>query len=158
MKTGRSRSSAESFDRWRPALVNAGSAVAVGVLGWMLEGRLTAFVLLAVVIALGWGWWVSPLRRAQPHIDHGQALAQARSRQLIIYWRPGCMWCIKLWRDLEPDERDRLLWVNVMADPEASRYIRQFHDGDMTTPTVVTGNGRQVAASVEQVRARLARS
>lgn len=149
---------AETLDRWKPALVNAGSGVAVGVLGWVLEARLSALVLLAVAIALGWGWWVSPLRRAQPHVDHEQAMAQVRSRQLIVYWRPGCTWCIKLWRNLEPDERDRLLWVNVMADADASRYIRRFHDGAMVTPTVVTGNGRQVAATAEQIRARLQQS
>lgn len=148
----------ESLDRWKPALINGGSAVAVGVLGWRLEGRLTPFVALAVVIALGWGWWVSPLRRAQPHVDHSQAMAQARSRQLIVYWRPGCTWCMRLWRALEPEERDRLLWVNVMADPEAAHWIRQFHAGEMVTPTVVTGSGRQVAATVEQIRARLAQA
>lgn len=148
----------ETLDCWRPALTNALSAVAVGVLGYLVEGALSPFVALAVAIALGWGWWVSPLRRAQPHLDHADALRQARGRQLIVYWRPGCSWCIKLWRALEPEERDRLLWVNVMADPEAAHWIRQFHDGDLVTPTVVTSQGRQVAATPEQIRARLPRA
>ncbi len=149
---------AETFDRWKPALVNGGSALAVGVLGWLAEGRLSPLIVLAVAIAIGWGWWVSPLRRAQPHTDHAEAMAQARSRQLIVYWRPGCTWCLKLWRALEPDERDQVLWVNVMADAEAAHWIRRFHDGDMVTPTVVTGNGRQVAATAEQIRARVAQA
>jgi mycoredoxin len=148
-------SRSEALDRWKPALVNTGSAVAVGVLGYLVEGRLTPFVALAVAIALGWGWWVSPLRRAAPHVPHHDALRRSSRRDLIVYWRPGCSWCIRLWRDLDPDVRDRVTWVNVMADVEGSRYIRQFHDGDMVTPTAVTGGGRQVAATAESITSRV---
>lgn len=149
-------SRSETLDRWKPAVINAGSALAVGVLGWLIEGRLTPFVALAAAIALGWGWWVSPLRRAQPHVAHRDALRRASRRDVIVYWRPGCSWCLRLWRALEADVRDRVIWVNVMADPEGSRYIRQFHEGDMVTPTAITGNGRQVAATAESITSRVA--
>lgn len=146
----------ERLDRWRPALTNAVSALALAAAGWVFEGRLSIPVLVGVLFALGWGWWVSPLRRATPHVPHSEAVRGASRRDLIVYWRPGCSYCIRLWNGLDDDVRTRLTWVNVMADLEASRYIRQFHDGDMVTPTAVTGSGRQVAATVESITARVA--
>jgi hypothetical protein len=107
--------------------------------------------------ALGWGWWVSPLRRARPHVPHREALGRSSRRDVIVYWRPGCTWCIRLRHALDEDVRDNVPWVNVMADVEGSRYIRQFHDGDMVTPTAITGNGRQVAATAESISSRVAR-
>lgn len=149
------RDVSERLDRWKPALMNVGSAVVLGAVVWVVEGRLTVPVVMAIAFALGWGWWVSPLRRAQPHVDHADAPAAAGRDGLIAYWRPGCSYCVRLWRALEPDERDRITWVNIMADAEGARYIRRFHDGDMVTPTIVAAGDRLVGPSAEQVRARL---
>lgn len=82
-------------------------------------------------------------------------MRRSSRRDLIVYWRPGCTWCIRLWRALDPDVRDRVTWVNVMADAEGSHYIRQFHEGDMVTPTAVTGSGRQVATTAESITSRV---
>lgn len=147
----------ETFDRWKPALTNAGSAAALAVVGRMAEGRLSLPIIAAVAFALGWAWWVSPLRRATPHVPHAQALREASRRDLVVYWRPGCSYCIRLWRALDDDVRDRITWVNVMADRDGAHYIRQFHDGDMVTPTVVTGAGREVPATAASIGARMAR-
>lgn len=149
------RDMSKPLDRWKPALTNVGSAFVLGAVGWVVEGRLTVPVVMAIAFALGWGWWVSPLRRAQPHVDHADALAAAGRDGLIAYWRPGCSYCVRLCRALEPDERDRITWVNIMADAEGARYIRRFHAGDMVTPTVVAGAEQLVAPSAEQIRARL---
>lgn len=145
----------ETLDRWKSALINAGSGLAVVVLGVILEGGLSWPILLAAAIALGWGWWVSPLRRAQPHVDHADAGSAAGPHGVIVYWRPGCSYCQKLWRGLDADVRDELTWVNIMADAEGARFIRQFHDGEMVTPTAVTSGGRQVPATVESLAARV---
>jgi hypothetical protein len=145
------------LDRWKPALINGGSGLAVITLGWLVEDRLSWPVLVAGVIALGWGWWVSPMRRARPHVPHADAAADAGPYGPIVYWRPGCSYCMKLRRELDPDERDQVTWVNVMADRDASRYIRRFHDGRMVTPTAVNGRGRQIEATASQIRARISR-
>lgn len=148
----------ERIDRWRPALINAGSAAVLAVVGWLVEGRLSVPVMLGAAFALGWAWWVSPLRRAQPHVPHARAVADASPRDLIVYWRPGCSHCMRLRRALNADVHARVTWVNVMADPDAARYIRQFHDGDMITPTAVTGAGRQVSATPESITTRVERA
>lgn len=138
-------------------MINAGSAAVLAVLGWLVEGRLSVPVLLGIAFALGWAWWVSPLRRAEPHVPHAHAMADASAQDLIVYWRPGCSHCMRLFRALDADVRAQVTWVNVMADPEGARYIRQFHDGDMVTPTAVTGAGRQVSPTPESVTARVER-
>lgn len=131
--------------------------MALAVAGWVVEGRLSVPVTLAVVFALGWAWWVSPLRRAEPHVPHARAMADASPRDLIVYWRPGCTYCMRLRQALEDDVRGKVTWINVMADADAAHYIRQFHDGDMVTPTAVTGAGRQVSATPESVTAHVQR-
>jgi mycoredoxin len=141
----------QRLDRWRPALVNGGSAVALGVVALVVEGRLSGLVLAAIAIALAWAWRVSPLRRAQPHVPHRLAMDEALPRDVIVYWRPGCTYCMRLRRQLDSDVRRQLRWVNVMADVEASQFIRRFHGGDMVTPTAVTGSGRQVPATAEWI-------
>jgi hypothetical protein len=147
---------ANDLDRWKPALINGSSGLAVIVLGWVTEGRLTWPVVLVAAIALGWGWWVSPLRRARPHVPHVDAAAAAGPSGAVVYWRPGCSHCLRLWRELDADERERVTWVNVMADRDASVYIRRFHEGRMVTPTAVTGRGRQIEATASQIRSRVA--
>lgn len=147
----------ERVDRWRPALTNAGSAAVLAVVGWTVEGRLSVPVMLAVAFAIGWAWWVSPLRRARPHVSHEHALADATADDLVVYWRPGCSHCMRLWWALDADVRAQVTWVNVMADVEGSRYIRQFHGGDMVTPTAVTGVGLQVPATAESITSRIER-
>jgi len=147
----------ERFDRWKPALVNAGSALVLAVVGVIAEGRLSVPVMLAVAFAVGWAWWVSPLRTARPHVPHREAMADGSPRDLIVYWRPGCSYCMRLWRALDDDVRAQLTWVNVMADVEGSRYIRQFHGGDMVTPTAVTGTGRQIPATAESITSHIDR-
>ena len=149
------RPARERLDRWRPALVNAGSALVLAVVGLVVERRLSVPVLVAVAFALGWAWWVSPLRRGRPHVPHREAMAGGSPHDLIVYWRPGCSYCMRLWRALDDDVRAQVTWVNVMADIDGSRYIRQFHDGDMVTPTAVTGVGRQIPATAESITARI---
>ena len=145
----------ERIDRWRPALINGGSAAVLALVGWLVEGRLSVPVMLGVAFALGWAWWVSPLRQAEPHVPHARAMADTSPHDLIVYWRPGCSQCMRLWRALDADVRAQVTWVNVMADVDGARFIRQYHDGDMVTPTAVTGAGRQMPATPESVTARV---
>lgn len=154
---GPGRPPRERIDRWRPALINAGSALVLAVVVLVAEGRLSVPVMIAVAFALGWAWWVSPLRRAEPHVPHARAMADPSAEDVIVYWRPGCSHCMRLFRALDADVRAQVTWVNVMADPEGARYIRQFHDGDMVTPTAVTGAGRQVSSTPESVTVRVER-
>ncbi|BEL12436.1 glutaredoxin domain-containing protein [Actinoplanes sichuanensis] len=56
----------------------------------------------------------------------------------IVYWRPGCVFCLRLRARLGADA-DRLRWVDIWQDPSAAAAVREITGGDETVPTVVIG-------------------
>lgn len=146
------------MDRWKPAVVNLSIGVVLSAVGYLLlDYDLVSVAVMLTIMALV-AWWVSPLRGAGPHIDHALAHRDGDDEDVIVYWRPGCRYCSRLRRRLDPTVRDQVAWVNIMSDPQGAAYIRRFHDGDMVTPTAVTGTGRQVAATVEAITSHLRRA
>lgn len=76
---------------------------------------------------------------------------------VVLYWRPGCMYCWLLRRGLRregvhPDER------NIWDDPEAAAFVRSVAGGNETVPTVVVDGAALVNPSVGAVLSRLGRS
>lgn len=79
---------------------------------------------------------------------------------VVVYWRPGCPYCMTLRRGLRRrglvvDER------NIWDDPEAARFVRSVNAGNETVPTVVVAgtvlvnpSPREVAREVQHDRAR----
>jgi len=62
--------------------------------------------------------------------------------RVTVYWRPGCMFCMRLrlalrWHRLHPR------MINIWRDPDAAAFVRSVADGNETVPTVVIG-GRPV--------------
>ena len=120
--------------RWRGAAVLLGCGVVIGVL-LVASGSVWAgvalFVLFAVVAAV-----VSP--RAFPR---SMSDAQARERSAadgwpIVYWRPGCPFCMRLRASLGRDA-GRAHWVDIWDDPDGAASVRAVTGGDETVPTVV---------------------
>jgi glutaredoxin len=57
------------------------------------------------------------------------------SGEVVVYWRPGCVYCMKLrFRLIGSGLRHRR--VNIWRDPEAAAYVRSVADGNETVPTV----------------------
>ena len=113
-------------------LVASGSVVAAVRL---LEGSPgTAVVLLTVFLVLG-GLY-SPLIFPRPV---GAKEAERRSAvdgRPVVYWRPGCRYCMRLRLRLGRGAR-RLYWVDIWRDPEGAAAVRAANDGNETVPTVV---------------------
>jgi len=124
------------------------------VRSWRLAGALLAFgVVLAVIESIGGApgsgvvlflifavvaGLLSPLAFPQ---SIGAAQAQelsAKDGRPIIYWRPGCPYCMRLRRRLGRDA-SRAHWVNIWTDPEGAAAVRAVTGGDETVPTVVAG-------------------
>lgn len=82
-------------------------------------------------------WW-SPLRPGR-HVD--QVDAAGRSG-VVIYWKPGCIYCAKLVRGLSRPARGQLTWVNIWRDDEAAAFVMDLNDGDELTPTVTSAGKR----------------
>ncbi|MFJ8630424.1 glutaredoxin domain-containing protein [Streptomyces sp. NPDC093568] len=54
----------------------------------------------------------------------------------IVFWRPGCAYCLRLRLRLGRDAW-RLHWVDIWRDPAAAAEVRAANDGNETVPTVV---------------------
>jgi mycoredoxin len=87
----------------------------------------------------------------------GAAVAQDRSAadgRPVIYWRPGCPFCLRLRVRLGSDAR-RAHWVNIWADPAGAAAVRAVADGNETVPTVVAGDRFFVNPDPGMLRERL---
>jgi mycoredoxin len=93
-----------------------------------------AFLLLALVI--------SPLVFPRSLTAAEAQRRSAADGRPIVYWRPGCVYCLRLRRRLGRAAR-KVHWVNIWNDPDAAAAVRQITGGDETVPTVVA-NGESV--------------
>lgn len=69
----------------------------------------------------------------------GAAEAQQRSAddgRPVVYWRPGCQYCLRLRARLGRDAR-LAYWVDIWSDPAGAAAVRAVTGGDETVPTVV---------------------
>ena len=132
---------------WLPGVAMVVLAVVMLVSG----NRDLASVLVAVaVIALA--LITTPLIFPRSTDDAGaQQLAGSRT---LIYWRPGCTFCIRLRMVLGVRAR-RAVWVNVARDPAASARVRSVNGGNETVPTVFAGGEVHTNPSPAWVRATL---
>jgi glutaredoxin len=87
-----------------------------------------------------------------------RSVTDAEARELssadgrpIVYWRPGCPFCMRLRASIGRDA-GRLHWVDIWADPDGAASVRAVADGNETVPTVVHGNQAMVNPKPEQVR------
>jgi glutaredoxin len=88
--------------------------------------------------------------------------AEARRRSAVdgrpvVYWRPGCAYCLRLRMRLGRRAR-RAHWVDIWRDPEAAAAVRAVNDGDETVPTVVVAGRSYVNPDPAWVREQLSRS
>ncbi|MFC4017378.1 glutaredoxin domain-containing protein [Micromonospora sp. GCM10011542] len=120
--------------RWNTAILMAvcgvllaAAQVARGSVGDGVTGLL-AFLALALLMSP----WALPrsVSAAQAHA------ASLRDGRPIVYWRPGCRYCLQLRIHLGHDAR-RLHWVDIWRDPAGAATVRAVADGNETVPTVV---------------------
>ncbi|MEU2246686.1 glutaredoxin domain-containing protein [Streptomyces sp. NPDC019224] len=86
--------------------------------------------------------------------------AEARRRSAvdgrpIVFWRPGCAYCLRLRFRLRRRAR-RLHWVDIWRDPEAAAEVRAANDGNETVPTVVVAGRPHTNPDPAWVREQLA--
>lgn len=60
----------------------------------------------------------------------------APTGRVVIYWRPGCVFCMRL-KAMLIGVGDGATWVNIWRDQEGAAYVRSVNDGNETVPTVV---------------------
>jgi glutaredoxin len=90
----------------------------------------------------------------------GASEAQRRSAadgRPVIYWRPGCAYCMRMRLRLGRNAR-RLYWVDIWRDPAGAAAVRAVNDGDETVPTVFVGGRAHVNPDPAWVREQLSPS
>ncbi|MER5731643.1 glutaredoxin domain-containing protein [Streptomyces sp. NPDC002138] len=60
---------------------------------------------------------------------------RAETAEITVYWRPGCVFCMKLWLKLRLTGTPYRP-VNIWRDPDAAAYVRSVANGNETVPTV----------------------
>jgi len=135
--------------RWKSSLQLVAAAVVIGGFDAVAGSRGTAagvfvFLLLAAVV-------VSPLTFPRPLTDEAARIAADEDGRPIVYWRPGCPYCLRLRARLGRDGR-RVLWVDIWADPDGAASVREVTGGDETVPTVIAGERSFINPSADVVR------
>jgi len=133
--------------------VLCGVVVAVGL---VLKGSPGEAAVLLLVFGL-LGGLNSPLVFPR---SIGAAEAQRRSAddgRPVVFWRPGCTYCLRLRMRLGPRAR-QLHWVNIWSDPDGAAAVRAVNDGNETVPTVVVDGRPHVNPDPAWVREQLSRS
>ncbi|GAA3932407.1 membrane protein [Amorphoplanes auranticolor] len=121
----------------------------LGALLWAVGRSVFVFLAFALLAA-----FVSPLifPRSIPAAE-----AQRRSAadgRAIVYWRPGCPFCMRLRTVLGVTSR-RAYWVDIWKDPEGAAAVRAVADGNETVPTVILAGTPHVNPDPLWLRKRL---
>ncbi|MBC6458153.1 glutaredoxin domain-containing protein [Actinomadura sp. HBU206391] len=74
----------------------------------------------------------------------------ADHKGVVLYWRPGCTYCMKLRTRLR-FTRLRYSEINIWRDPEAAEFVRSVADGNETVPTVTVAGKAMVNPSKRQL-------
>ena len=72
------------------------------------------------------------------------------NEQVTVYWRPGCGFCARLFRDIEDAGLEHRR-INIWDDPKAAKFVRSVANGNETVPTVTVGRKSMVNPSVDQI-------
>ncbi|MDH3293912.1 MAG: NrdH-redoxin [Acidimicrobiia bacterium] len=74
----------------------------------------------------------------------------ANSKPIIVFWRPGCGFCMMLEGTLQAADLSYQRH-NIWEDPEAAAFVRSVANGNETVPTVVVGDQAMVNPSICEV-------
>ncbi|MFH9988573.1 glutaredoxin domain-containing protein [Streptomyces luteogriseus] len=126
---------------------------AAGAAGLVLDGSTAAAVVPLLLFLLLAGSH-SPLVFPRPL---GALEAERRSAahgRPVVYWRPGCQYCLRLRVRLGRDAR-RVHWVDIWRDPAGAAVVRAANQGDETVPTVVVAGRAHTNPDPAWVREQL---
>lgn len=133
--------------RWAPSLLVAVAAVAI-----FAAGPTDTLAVVVLVVLLGFALALSPL--IFPRSTTDAAAQRLAGTHTLVYWRPGCSYCMRLRMALGPRAK-RAVWIDVSRDPAASARVKAANDGDETVPTVFVQGEAHTNPTAAWVRATL---
>jgi mycoredoxin len=123
------------LNRWGAAAALAAVAVLALVLHKQEESWLPTVA--AAVALLAVSWFISPAFPGR-HTTWSQVRDDGAEPAVVIFWRPGCIYCLRLKAALGGAGRGAM-WVNIWRDEEAAGFVRGHNGGNETVPTVILG-------------------
>ncbi|GAA3004449.1 mycoredoxin [Streptosporangium longisporum] len=85
-----------------------------------------------------------------PRRDRATSHREADREGVVVYWRPGCPYCMRLRTRLRLTGL-RYSEVDIWKDPDAAAFVRSVADGNETVPTVTVAGRAMVNPSAGQV-------
>lgn len=119
-----------------------------------ISAPMTPVTVAVIAIELVLAWTFSPFLFPSSANDQDSRRLAAERGVPLVYWRPGCMYCVRLRVSLNIRGR-RAVWVNVLGDEAASLRVREANDGNETVPTVFVGESSHTNPSPAWVRKQL---
>lgn len=118
------------------------------------DGNWAASV-IACLPLLAVAWFVSPLLGGTGHPWHALRDADAGRHPVVIFWRPGCLYCLRM-RLMLGAAGNRAEWVNIWRDDGGRAFVREHNSGNETVPTVILAGEVLTNPSPGRVRRQLA--
>ena len=144
------RSSSGVVRRWWLS----GWVAAVAVVPLLLTARPSTSDLVVSALLLLAAWVLSPRFFPTSPSDRDARRLARETGVPVVYWRPGCSWCLRL-RIALGRTGNRAVWVDVTRDTAASARVRAANSGDETVPTVFVGDAPTTNPRPAWVRERL---
>ena len=119
------------------------------------DGTARLVALVCAVALLAVGAYFRP--RSLPQATYEQATRAAADGRVVIYHRPGCVYCARLVAALGRTGRESAVWVDIWRDADGAAYVRSVNDGNETVPTVVIAGTPHTNPPPAQVKAALGR-
>ena len=133
--------------------VLCGSAVAAELVFQGSPGTAAGLLLVFVLLAAVNSPLIFPRSISAQEAQHRSAV----DGRPVVYWRPGCTYCLRLRIRLGRRAR-QLHWVDIWRDPAGAAAVRAVNDGNETVPTVVVAGRPHTNPDPEWVREQLSSS
>lgn len=141
-----------SLLRWSNAIALVAAAVVVLV---FYDDRWPVAVIIAVLL-LATAWYLSPLSGGKTVSWAELSQQPVESRPVVIFWRPGCVFCMRMRASLGRTGR-KAAWISIWRDADAAAFVRTANEGNETVPTVLFPGGPETNPHPDTVRRRLER-
>lgn len=120
----------------------------------LLEGWPEVLSTVGSGVLLVLAWLISPWLFPRTQRDATARREASASDVPLIYWRPGCIYCVRL-RLALGRPGSQAVWVDVSRDDGASTRVRSVNGGNETVPTVFIDGSAWVNPPPASVRGHL---
>jgi mycoredoxin len=115
-------------------------AAVAAVAGFALVnfGNIASSIVIMVLVVVFLLVLTTPVLYPRSVSDDASRVAATEKSVPLVYWRPGCIFCLRL-RVALLLRGKKAVWTNIRADAAAAARVRSVNDGNETVSTVFVG-------------------